>query len=227
MKKIISTSPIVLFILYSLIPALYLFGLCAGLSLKLRFGEELMAVFGIYSLVVLMNLDSYPIERDKTNIFLATLLMPLAFISSYIVVGYCRSIVSIIFSAVWIICATQVFHVCVKKEEFWKVYKLASTMLGIAFAFYSLTMAVTARYGEQIKTYLSPNGTYAARVTSSSKHSKVDIIKTERSVELYIFYFEDVPQTINVEHQENKDSVEITFADENTLLIDGTSYQCK
>ena len=61
MKKIISTSPIVLFILYSLIPALYLFGLCAGLSLKLRFGEELMAVFGIYSLVVLMNLDSCPI----------------------------------------------------------------------------------------------------------------------------------------------------------------------
>jgi hypothetical protein len=55
----------------------------------------------------------------------------------------------------------------------------------------------------------------------------VDIIKTERSVELYVFYFEDVPQTINVEHQENKDSVEITFADENTLLIDGTSYQCK
>ncbi len=224
MKKIISTSPVVLFILYSIIPALYLLGLCFSLSLKLRFGEELMAVFGIYSLVVLMNLDSYKIERDKTNILLSSFLTPFSFWSSFLVVGHCRTLGSIIFSALCILCAVQTFKACVSKEEVLKTFKLAVMILSIAFAIYSITMTVTAQYGEVSKTYLSPNGTRAARVTSSSQHSKVDIINTERSVELYVFYYEDTPQTLNIQHQDGKDNIAIAFTDEHTLEINGTGY---
>ena len=76
MKKLIAVAPVILVILYSFIPLLFLIGYCVGLTLELRFGEELIALFGIFSLVILFNLSDYNLEMDKTNIILSTLMFP-------------------------------------------------------------------------------------------------------------------------------------------------------
>ena len=224
MKKIISTSPLVLFIFYSLIPVFYLFGIVGSYSLKLRFGEELMAVFGIYSLVVLLNLNSYPIEKDKVNVFLGTQLFALAFFSSLIAISYCKSIGCIIFSACCILCSTQVFRACVTKEDSWKIYKPIAALLGLILGIYSLVMVTVPSYDKITETYLSPTGVYTARIATADNSSTVSIIETDRRIELYVFYYEDFPRTITIEHPEDTDSVDVSFTDDNTLVVNGISY---
>lgn len=227
MKKIISTSPVVLFILYSLIPALYLFGLLGGYSLKLRFGEELLAAFAIYSLVILMNLGEYPLEKDKTNIFLSTQLLPLSFFSGLIAISHCKSLGCIIFSAVCIYCSIQLFRHCAKNGAAWSIYKFVAIAMALVFGIFSLTKLSTAQYDDYTMTHQSPNGTYTVRITTVEQYSNVEILKTEHHVELYVFYYEDIPQTINIDHPADQEDVSVSFADENTLVINEIQYHIK
>ena len=224
MKKIVATSPIVLFICYTLIPALALFGLLSGYSLKLRFGEEIMALFGIYSLVVLLNLGAYPIPRDNVNILLSTLLLPFSFISSFLTISYCKSVGSVVFSAVCIFCSIGLFRYFTKNIIFWTLYKFVAIILIIILGSTSLTRLSTQKFDKLTQTYLSPNGIYTVRVTTVDQYTTMDILETDRYVELYVFYYEDIPQTINIEHTEHVENVELTFCDEKTFTVNGANY---
>lgn len=225
MKKLIAVAPVILVILYSFIPLLFLIGYCVGLTLELRFGEELIALFGIFSLVILFNLSDYKLEMDKTNIILSTLMFPLSFLSGLCVISSCKSFGSIVFSFICFICAFKFICKGAKNQTVRNLYKMTAVTMGVFLGMYSLMTLLFGGYsGRKVSEGItSPAGTYTAQVVSRSQSTTVEVYENDRVIDLVLFYYDDTPQCINVDSME-ADAVALSFADENTVVINGTAY---
>lgn len=225
MKKLIDSAPVTLTILYSFIPLLYLIGRCAGLTLVLRFGPELIGILGIYSLVILFNLDDHKLEMDKTNIILSILLMPLAFFSGLCVLSNNQSISTVVLSLVCIFCGFVFLKKTTQNRNIALLQKFVGLALAVLIVAYSLIVPFLNAYNATVsEPVTSPGGTYSAQMTGSKPNRTVKVYENGRNIELYVFYYEDTPQRIYIKNANGNEDPTISFTDEHTLIVDGTAY---
>ena len=90
---------------------------------------------------------------------------------------------------------------------------------------YSLIVPFLNAYNATVsEPVTSPGGTYSAQMTGSKQNRTVKVYENGRNIELYVFYYEDTPQRIYIKNANGNEDPTISFADEHTLIVDGTAY---
>ena len=228
MKKLIASAPVTMVILFSFIPLLYIIGYCAGYTLVLRFGPELIALLGIYSIVVLLNLSEYKVEMDKTNVILTILTLPLAFLTGLCVLAEFQSLPSIIFSIICIVCSVVLLGKTTSNDSVKRFHRPIAVILVMVLGIHAFTSLYMNSYNSnKSESVVSPGGTYTAQIIQTNPKATVEVWESKRNIELYVFYYVDRPQRITVKNTDPTDNIAISFADEHTLVINDIPYTIK
>lgn len=232
MKRIAVQSPLILVILFSFVPLCHLIAYIGGYEFTLRLADLWIAVMGILSIAIIFTLSEASPEMDRTNILLCTLCLPLSFLNGICFISANQNYSAAVFSIACCICASKLQRKSAPADIARKMNSLCSALMIAGLGLCSLMILLGGSIGTQttIQSISSPGSSYSAEVITWDRGTLggdmvVQVSRRDRDLDLLLFRFSGKPETIYSGDLSEAQNLQVSFAGETTLLINGTAYE--
>lgn len=236
MKKATSISTVILVCLYMLLPIARLYAFLKGYEMALHGALAAAFVLAGLSLLVSVGLliwqEKMTSKVDQILSASSALLFPLAFLHWAIFIPLCGwSIVCIVIAVLCLVLFAVLLFRNVQPAPMKIASGFVALLVSLPVSLWVLIAPVVGDFGlsDLVVEIGSPEGSYVAQVRhenmgmfGANTYVKVFYKKIDR--ELPLLSFNKTPTKITGDWGERKDSVEIEWLDDETLLINGRAY---
>lgn len=236
MKKATSISTVVLFCLYLLLPIAKLYAFLKDYELSLRGGLAVAIVLAVLSLLVTVGLliwqEGMTSKADRVLAAFSALLFPFAFIHWAILLPLSGwNLAVIVIAVLTLLCFAVLLFRSVQPSAMKIFSGFLALLVALPVSLWVLIAPVVGDFGlsSVVMQAKSPKGSYVAQVLyenrgmfGASTYVKVRSEKVDK--ELAFLSFTKSPIRLTGNWGERKDSVQIEWRDDETLLINGEVY---
>lgn len=231
-KNIISLIlPIVLCVVFLVVPVFELVGLIKGLDFQLR-SEKLtviiQAVLALGSMIALLIIKP---EYGNTGRIFLMLAMPLSLLDALCFTNSDWAL-SILFAVVWCVCAFVLYYKFVPDSGFKAFSAVVSVLAAVAVVVLYLWSII---YGSFIHKFTvteslnSMDGTYTAELGTSeslfSTSASVYVKKAEPEINAFLGYYSAEPMLAYEGEDYEIKTIILSWLDDETLIINDTEYK--
>ena len=236
MKKATSISTVVLFCLYMILPIANLFAFLKGYDLSLSGALPTAVVLAVLSLLVTVGLliwqGGMTSKVDRVLAAFSTLLFPLAFIHWAIFLPLSDWSIAVIVIAVLCLLFFAVLLFRSVQPAPMKIFSgFLALLVALPVSLWVLIAPVLGDFGfsSVVMEAKSPEGSYVAQVLYENRgmfgaRTYVKVRSEKVDMELPLLSFTKSPVRFTDDWGERKDSVQIEWQDDETLLINGKAY---
>lgn len=231
MKKLLSVSPIILFFLYAFLPIGHWVGGMCGYRFALRNCEGAVIGLTVVSIISLILLFALKISLNKVNSVFAALLFPISVISGFGFVSDSSWEFTFFFVLLNCTCSIVMLIKFSKDKVLKIVTAILSSLLLVFFILFAFLDVLFQNFGVNIvvKSAVSPQKTYTAEVINNDQGalggSTLVSVSEDKKIDLLICEFSKVPICVYVGEWGDFDQMEISWKDEETLLINQKEYK--
>lgn len=236
MKKVVSISTVILFLLYTILPVAKLVAVLKKYDISLHGSLVTACVLSGLSLLVTIGLLIWQ-ERMTSRVDLilsafSSLLFPFAFIHWAVCIPLCDwSLVIIILAVVCLVCFAILLFRSVQPVAMKIISSILALLVALPVALWVLISPVVGSFGSADVTaeLESPNGAYAAQAIYEDRgifgaKTYVKVLSKEVEKDLLLLSFTKSPVKITGEWSEKDDALQMQWKDNETLLINGKAY---
>lgn len=233
MKRILSYSPLIVFILYAFLPACSLIGALSGYAFTL-YSEPVYTIgLSVITLAAMVLFLCIKPKLNKANAVFCALLAPFSAIN-----GLCL----VLADNHWTLLSTMITFLCcgcsivlAVRFVYPPVLKFLSLILSVLlllcllFAFAVKLLFGSFGYQAVVQSVPSPQGTFVAEVIDSDEgalggDTLVQVRNNRKRVNLLVGQFSKAPVCVYTGEWGEFETMEIDWEDEQTLLINGETY---
>ena len=236
MKKATSISTVILVCLYMFLPIAKLYAVLKGYEMALHGALAIAFVMAGLSLLVSVGLfvwqEKMTSKVDQILSASSALLFPLAFLHWAIFIPLCGwSIVCIVIAVLCLVLFAVLLFRNVQPAPMKIASGFVALLVSLPVSLWVLIAPVVGDFGlsDLVVEIGSPESSYVAQVRyenmamfGSSTYVKVYYKRSDK--ELLFLSFNKTPMKITGDWGERRDSVEIEWLDDETLLINGKAY---
>lgn len=232
MKRIITNTPVILLILYSILPALCLIGSALGYDFELYYDITFTFIQAVISIALLVALSMDKPDLNSANAMAALFLVPVAVINGILHIFSDAARHSLVMSLICVICASIILYRYASPRWARIASGVVSAIMTAVFIIATFVAFLFADFGVNttVITLPSPDGAYTASVIDSDQgalggDTLVDIRQNKKPVSLLIGEFKKAPVRVYTGEWGEYEDMQISWADERTLIIDDREYR--
>lgn len=233
MKKLLSVSPIILFFLYALLPIGHWVGGMCGYQFTLRNYEWTVIGLTVVSIIFLILLSALKISFNKVNSVFSALLFPISVLSGFSFVSDSSWEFTFFFVLLNCTCSIVMLIKFSKDKVLKIVTAVLSSLLLVLLLLFVFIDLLFQDFGANIvvKSAVSPRKTYTAEVINNDQGalggSTLVNVRKNKKINLRICEFSKTPIRVYIGVWGEFDRMEISWKDEETLLINQKEYKIK
>lgn len=228
MKRTVSAIPLMLMILYSLLPLCFVAAQVLGYNFLLYNYPVYIAVLAFFSLaaaVYIIVAKNYP----EHGYVLSAFLVPLTVLNAILIGKHCELVYVLLFMVVSIGSFAVLLY---KSRSVAKILSVAATVVLLILFFaldYFRSVFVGFNNDEVVKSISSPDNRYTAEVISSNQgalggNTYVDIRFDSENINILIGEYRKPAERIYSGKYGEYENIQVSWKDNDTLLINGEAY---
>lgn len=231
MKRILSFSPPIVFILYAFLPICSLIGVLSGYEFTLYSDMLYMVGLSVVTLAAMVLFLCLKPELNKANTVFCALLAPFSAVNGLCLVLADNWIVSTVFALLcWgcsVVLAVRFVYPSVVKI----ISLILSVLLLLCLLFASTVKLLFGSFGYQavVQSVPSPQGTFVAEVIDSDEgalggDTLFHIRNNRKRIRLLVGQFSKAPVCVYTGEWGEFETMDLYWEDEQTLMINGEEY---